>query len=135
MGSFDVRAEYEHVAAAYLSLLRKGSGSDAVALKLLRTLDGMRARDISIQALRLAPLAPDKRPAWSRVCSETDFALHSSRGRQPKSCRTVRRYFGAFGVSNPSDDSELIDFPWKNAAGTDILDLSECSTPASGLCR
>ena len=121
----EARPEYERIAAGYLSLLRENRGSKVLVLKVLRALDLMRARDISIQNLRFAPLAPNERPSWSKVRSNNDLPNKSPDNLQPKSCRIAGPCCASPLTSGSADNSGFTDCPWQSAEGTDVLDLSK----------
>jgi hypothetical protein len=120
-----LRREYESLAAAYLSLMKEGSGSQRVSLKVLRVLDMMRGRDIALQGVRTAPIGPYDRQRWSPPASG-DLRLRPFPTRERVgSLRMMRPSHIPFPAtfSAPSHP-DVIEFGSHDATGTDILDLS-----------
>lgn len=66
-GSRQYRNDFETIVADYLALLKNGIGSDRVSLKILQTLDHVRAFDIATQGIRLASIGKALRAPWKDV--------------------------------------------------------------------
>jgi hypothetical protein len=121
-----LRNEYENVAIEYLSLLRKGSGSRLVGLKVLHVLDLMRARDIGLQAVRFAPIGRNKRQPWSLAGVRPEYPVLFSSQWQAESSRTLRSAKIPFPTTfNPPPNPDAVDLNERDATGTNILDLSD----------
>src|SRR5947208_354223 len=65
-----LREEYESVAADYLSILSKNTGSPYTGLKVLQTLETIRARDIGLGHVSFTARGPDKRQQWHNTTTK-----------------------------------------------------------------
>ena len=120
-----LRPEYERIAADYLLLREKRGGSQYLGLKVLRTLDVLRSRDIAVQGVRFAAIGPYTRRPWLDTQCGHSHTVHPRSGQLVEATRAMRRSLHPFPmVSEPPADTAGIDLIIQDASGTDILDLS-----------
>ena len=65
VASLDYRKDSEVIAREYLALLKSGSASRQIGVKILRVLEAVRARDVAGQSIRLSPIGALRRSQWS----------------------------------------------------------------------
>jgi hypothetical protein len=136
-----LRKDYERVAADYLSLIKKQSGTPHVALKVLQVLEMIRARDIGLGRANFGRRGPEKRQRWSIASFVGDYepgTLRSKRDaffslrrflerrrRTTVRLRTFRSSEIPFSPSAWATPNPLaIDLTTQNVEETEIIDFS-----------
>ncbi len=93
-----LRKSYENIIRDYLALYQEKRGSEYIGLKILNAMDLIRARDIAVQNIRIAPIGELKRQNWQEKFSFHTASILNSQLRFPNSIRTFRNS----GTSNAS---------------------------------